>query len=220
MKQGKAFEIPKALVWKAYHAVRKNRGAAGCDGQTITRFDKNRDANLYKIWNRLCSGTYFPPPVREKRILKEDGRERMLGIPTVADRIAQGAVKLFVEEELEPIFHTDSYGYRPNKSAHQALKRCEERCRRYSWALKIDISGFFDNVRHELIIKALQYHGMPRWVILYCTRWLEAPIINDKSDKEIQLCKRTIGTPQGGVITPTTMLQKQVNLHKRSPVLY
>lgn len=200
--QGKAFEIPKALVWKSYQAVRKNRGVAGCDGQTIQEFARNRDANLYKIWNRLCSGSYFPPPVREKRIPKADGRERVLGIPTVADRVAQGAVKLFVEEKLEPIFHPDSYGYRPHKSAHQALKRCEERCRRYRWVLEIDISGFFDNVRHDLIIKALRHHQMPKWVILYCTRWLEAPMQSETDNREIELKKRVIGTPQGGVISP------------------
>lgn len=200
--QGKAFEIPKQLVWRSYQLVRKNKGAAGCDGQTIKEFDKNRDANLYKIWNRLCSGSYFPPPVLEKRIPKADGQERILGIPTVADRIAQGAVKILVEEKLEPIFHPNSYGYRPNKSAHQALKRCEEKCRRYSWVLEVDISGFFDNVRHDLIIKALQHHQMPKWAILYIRRWLEAPMQGIKQSHEIQLQKRTVGTPQGGVISP------------------
>lgn len=198
--QGKSFEIPKILVWKSYQEVCKNKGAAGCDGQTISQFNKNRNKNLYKIWNRLCSGSYLPPPVREKRIPKGDGRERILGIPTVADRIAQGAVKLFVEERLEPIFHEDSYGYRPNKSAHQALKRCEQRCRTYSWILEVDIKGFFDNVRHDLIIKALEYHHMPKWVILYCTRWLEAPMQTDNDGKELRA--RTVGTPQGGVISP------------------
>lgn len=111
MIQGKAFDIPKALVWKSYHAVRRNRGAAGVDGQTLTQFDENRDGNLYKIWNRLCSGSYFPPPVLAKSIAKSDGGERILGIPTVADRIAQGAVKLYMEERLDPIFHDDSFGY-------------------------------------------------------------------------------------------------------------
>lgn len=200
--RGKAFEIPKGLVWQSYLAVRKNKGAAGCDGQTLKEFDRNRNANLYKIWNRLCSGSYFPPPVREKRIPKADGRERILGIPTVGDRIAQGAVKLFMEEQLEPIFHDDSYGYRPNRSAHQALARCEERCRRYNWVLEIDIKGFFDHVRHDLILKALYYHRMPKWVILYCTRWLEAPMQTDNDNHETELPKRVVGTPQGGVISP------------------
>ena len=199
MTQGKAFEIPKQLVWQSYLEVRKNRGAAGCDGQSIAEFDKHRNKNLYKIWNRLCSGSYFPPPVLEKRIPKDDGRERILGIPTVADRIAQGAVKIYMEKRLDPIFHNDSYGYRPGKSAHQALAQCAQRCRDRSWVLEIDIRAFFDNVRHDLIIKALKHHRMPRWVILYCTRWLEAPMVTPGRET---LEKRTVGTPQGGVISP------------------
>ena len=124
MEQGKVFEIPKALVWKSYQQVRKNKGGAGSDGQTLEGFIKNRDRNLYKIWNRLSSGSYFPPPVLEKKIPKPDGKERVLGIPTVGDRVAQGAVKIYLEELLEPHFDQDSYGYRPNKSAHQALEVC------------------------------------------------------------------------------------------------
>lgn len=198
--QGKAFEIPKALVWKSYREVRRNKGGPGCDGQTIAKFDCNRDRNLYKIWNRLCSGSYLPPAVREKRIPKEDGSERILGIPTVSDRIAQGAIKQYVETQLDPIFHADSYGYRPGKSAHQALKRCSERCWNHSWVLEIDISAFFDNVKHDLIIRALEHHQMPRWIILYCTRWLQAPI--QSSDDKAELRERNKGTPQGGVISP------------------
>lgn len=199
MSQGKSFEIPKSLVWKSYQAVRKNKGAPGCDGQTIKQFDENRDKHLYKIWNRLCSGSYLPPAVREKHIPKADGQERILGIPTVSDRVAQGAVKLHVESLLDPIFHEDSYGYRPRKSAHQAIQRCAQRCWERSWVLEIDISGFFDNVSHDLIIKALEHHEMPRWVILYCTRWLRAPMM--KVGEE-QPQERKIGTPQGGVISP------------------
>ena len=198
--QGKAFEIPKALVWEAYQSVHRNKGGPGCDGQTIAEFDNNRDRNLYKIWNRLSSGSYFPPPVREKRIPKEDGSERILGIPTVSDRIAQGAIKIFVEKQLDPIFHADSYGYRPGKSAHQAIKRCSERCRNHNWVLEVDISAFFDNVRHDLVIKALKHHQMPKWVILYCTRWLRAPM--QSALDETELLKRKKGTPQGGVISP------------------
>lgn len=200
MTQGKSFEIPKALVWQSYQEVKRNRGAPGVDGQTLKDFDNNRNRNLYKIWNRLSSGSYFPPPVREKRIPKDNGKERMLGIPTVSDRIAQGAVKRFMEERLDPLFHSDSYGYRPNKSAHQALQQCMERCWRYSWVLEVDISAFFDTVRHDLVIKALEHHQMPRWVILYCTRWLQAPM--QASDQPQPLTKRTVGTPQGGVISP------------------
>lgn len=200
MSQGKAFEIPKMLVWKSYQSVKSNRGAPGYDGMTMTRFDENRKRNLYKIWNRMSSGSYFPPPVLEKRIPKADGTERSLGIPTVGDRIAQGVVKLYVESLLDPIFHPDSYGYRPEKSAHQALKKCAERCRKHSWVLEIDIRRFFDDVRHDLIIKALEHHNMPGWVILYCKRWLMAPMVDKK---ETSGCKaRTVGTPQGGVISP------------------
>ncbi len=200
MQQGKAFEIPKALVWQSYQDVRRNKGAPGCDGQTIKQFDEKRDRNLYKIWNRLSSGSYFPPPVRKKRIPKADGSERTLGIPAVSDRVAQGAVKGFLEEQLEPVFHPDSYGYRPGRSAHDALKQCEKRCRTRSWVLEVDIKAFFDHVDHNLIIKALKHHQMPGWVILYCTRWLRAPMVESGSEKEHQ--ERTRGTPQGGVISP------------------
>ncbi|ABB68922.1 IS3 family transposase [Shigella boydii] len=127
-------------------------------------FDQQRDGNLYKIWNRLCSGTWFPPPVLEKRIPKSNGKERILGIPTVSDRIAQGAIKLFMEEKLDPIFHADSYGYRPGKSAHDALKQCAIRCWRYSWILEVDISAFFDHVKHDLVLKALEHHGIPNYL--------------------------------------------------------
>jgi len=198
LTQRKPFEIPKALVWASYHDVRKNRGAPGCDGQTLTEFDQQRDRNLYKIWNRLCSGTYFPPPVREKRIPKDNGKERVLGIPTVSDRIAQGAVKRFVEAKLDPIFHDDSYGYRPGRSAHDALRQCATRCWHYSWVLEVDIRAFFDHLRHDLVIKALEHHQMPSWVILYCRRWLEAPMQSVNGE----VTMRTRGSPQGGVISP------------------
>ena len=198
LKQAKSFEIPKQLVWQSYLAVKANRGAPGCDGQTMQAFDENRNANLYKIWNRLSSGCYFPPPVLEKRIPKDNGKERVLGIPTIADRIAQGAIKQYVESYLEPVFHPDSYGYRPNKSAHHALAVCKERCWQYNWVLEVDIRAFFDQVRHDLVLKALAHHKMPNWVMLYCQRWLEAPM--QQSDGHI--VPRTVGTPQGGVISP------------------
>jgi RNA-directed DNA polymerase len=198
LSQGKAFEIPKILVWQSYQEVRKNRGAPGCDGETITQFNRNRNRNLYKIWNRLSSGSYFPAPVLEKAIPKGDGRERVLGIPTVTDRIAQGAVKIYLEQKLDRIFHKDSYGYRPGKSAHQALQVTKERCWRYSWILEVDIKGFFDNVRHDLMVKALEYHGVPNWVLLYCKRWLRGPKVNRKG----QISERDKGIPQGGVISP------------------
>lgn len=198
MKQGKAFEIPKALIWKSYQQVKQNRGAPGCDGKTIKDFDGRRDKNLYKIWNRMCSGSYFPPPVLEKKIPKGDGRERVLGIPTVGDRVAQGAVKLLLEQTLDPLFHKDSYGYRPNKSAHQAIEVAKKRCWEYNWVVEIDIKGFFDNVEHEYVLAALKHHDFPSWAILYCERWLKAPM------QEVggMLKQRTKGTPQGGVISP------------------
>ncbi|MGI2030438.1 group II intron reverse transcriptase/maturase, partial [Endozoicomonas acroporae] len=200
MPQGKAFEIPKVLVWQSYQDVRRNKGAPGWDGQTIKQFDEKRDRNLYKIWNRLSSGSYFPPPVLEKSIPKEDGSERVLGIPTVSDRIAQGAVKRFLEARLDGLFHPDSYGYRPGRSAHQALTQCEKRCRTRGWVLEVDIKAFFDHVNHDLIIKALKHHQMPDWVILYCTRWLKAPMI--KTGQKTVPETRVQGTPQGGVISP------------------
>lgn len=180
--------------------MKSNRGAPGVDGQTLQDFDRQRDKNLYKLWNRLCSGSYFPPPVREKRIPKGNGKERVLGIPTVSDRIAQGAIKGYMEAQLDPLFHKDSYGYRPNRSAHQALEQCMKRCWRYSWVLELDISAFFDTVRHDLIIKALEHHQMPRWVILYCRRWMQAPM--QSQDNQGELIERRIGTPQGGVVSP------------------
>ncbi|MEQ9862647.1 group II intron reverse transcriptase/maturase [Pectobacterium cacticida] len=198
MSQRKAFEIPKSLVWQAYHDVRRNRGAPGCDGQTLADFDRQRNRNLYRIWNRLCSGSYFPPPVREKRIPKDNGKERVLGIPTVADRVAQGAVKRYMEAEIDPIFHADSYGYRPGRSAHDALRQCTRRCHHRSWVLEVDISAFFDHVGHDLIIKALEHHQMPKWVILYCRRWLQAPMLDEVGQRQ----ERDRGTPQGGVISP------------------
>lgn len=198
LTQRKAFEIPKSLVWQAYQDVRRNRGAPGCDGQTLTEFNRRRDRNLYKIWNRLCSGSYFPPPVLEKRIPKDNGKERILGIPTVSDRIAQGAVKIYMESRIDPIFHDDSFGYRPGRSAHDAIYRCTSRCQFNPWVLEVDISAFFDNVRHDLIIKALKHLKMPKWVILYCIRWLKAPM----QDKAGVIQRRDLGTPQGGVISP------------------
>lgn len=198
MEQGKAFEIPKALVWQAYREMRQNKGAPGCDGQTITQFDEQRSRNLYKIWNRLSSGSYFPPPVREQCVPKADGSDRTLGIPTVGDRVAQGVVKIYLERLLEPIFHDSSFGYRPGRSAHQALAQCEQNCRYKSWVLEVDIKAFFDHVSHDLMVKALEHHKVPAWVILYCKRWLRAPM--KRASGELQ--DRQQGTPQGGVISP------------------
>lgn len=201
MPQEKPYDIPKSLVWQAYKMVRESRGAAGYDGQTLAQFDENRDRNLYKIWNRLASGSYFPPPVLKQAIPKADGRTRVLGIPTVSDRIAQGAIKLHLESLLEPRFHPDSYGYRPGRSAHDALEVTRQRVWKYDWVVEVDIEAFFDNVSHELIMKALEYHRVPDWVSLYAKRWLEAEMIDRQGVLEL----RDRGTPQGGVTTlPTT----------------
>lgn len=196
--RGKAFEIPKELVWESYMQVKANRGSAGCDGQTMKQFDEDRDRNLYKIWNRLSSGSYFPPPVLRQEIPKLDGTVRVLGIPTVSDRIAQGAVKLFLERKLEAVFHPDSYGYRPRRSAHDALEVTRQRCWRHPWVVEVDIKGFFDNVRHDLILRALAVHSPPAWVMLYVGRWLKAPLVDREGNTEA----RGSGTPQGGVVSP------------------
>ena len=194
----KAFDIPKELVWTSYKQVKANRGAAGCDGQTMRQFDENRDRNLYKIWNRLSSGSYQPPPVLRKEIPKTDGRVRVLGIPTISDRIAQGAVKLFLERQLDRKFHCDSYGYRPNRSAHDALEVTRQRCWRHRWLVEIDIEAFFDHVDHKLMLRALEVQRPPKWALLYVRRWLEAPMV----DRDGQIWAREMGMPQGAVISP------------------
>jgi len=194
---GKPFLIDKARVYEAYKAVKSNRGAAGVDGQTIEQFDANLKGNLYRIWNRMSSGSYFPPPVKAVSIPKKSGGERILGVPTVADRTAQMVVKQLIEPDLEPIFLTDSYGYRPEKSALDAVGVTRERCWRYGWVLEFDIKGLFDNLPHDLLMKAVRRHVKCEWAVLYIERWLTAPM-----EKDGKLIARTRGTPQGGVISP------------------
>jgi RNA-directed DNA polymerase len=193
----KPFDIPKRIVWEAYKEIRSNNGAAGIDDQSLTDFDKNRKDNLYCLWNRLSSGSYFPPPVKAVPIPKKSGGTRILGVPTVSDRIAQMVVKIVLEPILEPHFHPDSYGYRPGKSAHQALEVTRQRCWRNDWVLEFDIKGLFDNIDHELLMKAVKKHTTDKWVLLYVERWLKAPMNVDG-----QIIERTKGTPQGGVISP------------------
>jgi group II intron reverse transcriptase/maturase len=154
----KPFNIDKRLVYEAYKAVKSNRGAAGVDEQTIEQFEADLSGNLYKIWNRMSSGTYFPPPVRAVAIPKKSGGERILGVPTVADRVAQMVVKQVIEPILDPIFLADSYGYRPNKSALDAVGATRERCWKYDWVLEFDIKGLFDNIDHELMLRAVRKH--------------------------------------------------------------
>jgi RNA-directed DNA polymerase len=193
----KPFMIEKWRVYEAYKAVKSSKGAAGVDGQTIELFEANLKGNLYKIWNRMSSGTYFPPPVRAVSIPKKSGGERILGVPTVSDRIAQMVIKQLIEPDLDPIFLPDSYGYRPGKSALEAVGVTRKRCWKYDWVLEFDIKGLFDNIEHELLLKAVRRHVKCKWALLYIGRWLGASM--EQNGIRIE---RTRGTPQGGVISP------------------
>lgn len=194
----KPYNIDKKLVYDAYEAVKANAGAAGVDKQTIEQFDADLMRNLYKIWNRMSSGSYFPPPVRAVPIPKKNGGQRILGVPTVADRVAQTVVKQNVERVLEPIFMPDSYGYRPGKSALDAIGTTRKRCWQYDWVLEFDIRGLFDNIDHTLLLRAVRKHVKCKWAVLYIERWLKAPMELEDGTR----VKRTRGTPQGGVISP------------------
>jgi RNA-directed DNA polymerase len=193
----KPFQIDKVQVYEAYKAVKSNQGAAGVDGQTLEQFETDLKKNLFKIWNRMSSGSYFPPPVRAVPIPKKSGGERILGVPTVSDRIAQVVVKQLIERDMEAIFLSDSYGYRPGKSALQAVGVTRERCWKYDWVLEFDIKGLFDNIDHALLLKAVRKHVTCRWAVLYIERWLTAPMERDG----VRIA-RMRGTPQGGVISP------------------
>jgi group II intron reverse transcriptase/maturase len=190
--------ITKKMVLEAYKKVRENGGSAGVDEQDLGSYSKNLQRNLYKLWNRMTSGSYYPSCVKEVKIPKKSGGYRSLGIPTVEDRIAQQVVKSYLEPKVDETFHPDSFGYRPGKSAHDALELADKRCREFRWVLDLDIKGFFDNLDHDLLIKGLEYYTKERWVIMYVKRWLKAGILS--SDKV--LLNRTAGTPQGGVISP------------------
>jgi len=178
--------------------VQANHGAAGVDGVSIEEFERKLKDNLYKIWNRMASGSYFPPPVKRVMIPKADGKERPLGIPTVADRVAQMVVKRYLEPKVDPLFHPDSYGYRPRKSALEAVGVCRQRCWRYDWIVDLDIKGFFDNIDHALMMHAVRKHTDCPWVLLYIERWLKAPA----EEADGTQVARDQGTPQGGVISP------------------
>ena len=199
MDRAKPFCIAKRDVWEAYKQVKANRGAAGVDGQSIEDFDRDLSKNLYRIWNRMSSGSYFPPPVRRVDIPKGDtGGTRPLGIPTVSDRIAQMVVKRHLEPILEPVFHRDSYGYRPGKSAHDALVKARRRCWAHDWVLDLDIKSFFDEIDWDLLMRAVRRHTDCPWVLLYLERWLRAPV----SMPDGALVDRERGTPQGAVVSP------------------
>lgn len=198
MKESKPYRISKQVIMTAFKRVKANKGSAGIDGIGIIEFERNLKGSLYKVWNRMSSGSYFPPPVKLVEIPKKSGGKRGLGIPTVGDRVAQMAVKLYLEPKLEPIFHKDSYGYRPNKSAIEAIGKARERCWKYDYVIEFDIKGLFDNIDHELLMRAVRKHEKEPWILMYIGRWLKAPFI----DQEGHVIDRKSGTPQGGVISP------------------
>ena len=197
--ESKPFAIPKQLVWEAYRQVKANKGAAGVDGVTLGAFESDLRDNLYKIWNRMSSGTYFPPPVKAVEIPKQHGAgTRILGVPTVADRIAQTVVALVLEARTESIFHPDSYGYRPGRSPLRAVRKCRERCWKKNWVVDLDIQKFFDSIDHDLMVRAVAANTSCKWVVLYVQRWLKAPLRLPGGT----LRERDRGTPQGSAVSP------------------
>lgn len=198
MDETKPFKISKQTVKIAFERVKANKGTYGIDEQSIADFEDNLKDNLYKIWNRMSSGTYFPKPVKAVAIPKKNGGTRMLGIPTVEDRVAQMVAKIYFEPNVEKIFHEDSYGYRPNKSAIQAVGVLRERCWRKDWVVDFDIKGLFDNIRHDYLIEMVKRHTDEQWIILYIERWLKTPF----KMQDGTIVERIAGTPQGGVISP------------------
>ena len=198
MSKAKSFDISKRMVWEAWKQVKAKRGAGGDDGQGIEEFEANAANNLYKLWNRMTSGSYMPKPVRKVLIPKSDGGKRELGIPTIEDRIAQTVAKMYLEPILEPHFHADSYGYRPKKSAKDAITVTRKRCWKYNWVIDLDIRKYFNSIDHELLMRAVKRHTSCTWLILYIERWLTAPV----REEDGTLREVTQGTPQGGVISP------------------
>jgi RNA-directed DNA polymerase len=198
MDKAKPFDISKKVVLEAWKQVKANKGSAGIDDQTIEDFEKNLKDNLYKIWNRMSSGSYFPPDVKTVEIPKKGGGQRALGIPTVSDRIAQMVVKIYFEPEVEPFFHKDSYGYRPNKSAIEAVGVARQRCWRYDWLVDLDIRKCFDTIPRDLLMLGVRKHTQCKWVLLYIQRWLEAPV----QQPDGTLVPREKGVPQEGVLSP------------------
>ena len=197
--EGKPFVVSKRLVWEAWLRVKANAGAAGVDGESIQAFEANLAGNLYKLWNRLSAGCYMPAPVKAVEISKQGGRGvRLLGVPRVADRVAQTVVYLYLEPVVEPVFHPDSYGYRPGRSVHDAIGRCRRRCWRYDWVLDLDLKSFFDSLDHSLVLKAVARHTDLRWLFLYVERWLKAPLQLENGT----LKPRDRGSPQGSAISP------------------
>lgn len=198
MTAAKPFEISKKIVVQAYEEVKSKAGAAGIDNESINDFDRNLKDNLYRIWNRMSSGCYFPPAVKGVSIPKKTGGTRLLGVPTVSDRIAQTVAKMILEPLLEPVFDENSFGYRPKKSAHDAIAITRKRCWEFDWVVEFDIKGLFDNIDHNLLLKALRHHCDCKWILLYAERWLKAPLQDEKGN----IINRDKGTPQGGVVSP------------------
>lgn len=198
MNAAKPFEIDKRLIYEAYKKVKSNRGTAGIDGISMEEFDKDLSNNLYRLWNRMSSGSYMPQSVKLVEIPKSNGGKRPLGIPAISDRIAQMAVVLSIMPSLDGIFHKDSYGYRPNKSAHDAIATARVRCFKYAWVLDMDISKFFDTIDHGLLMKAVRIHVKERWKLLYIERWLKVPYEDSNGNQT----ERMMGVPQGSVIGP------------------
>jgi group II intron reverse transcriptase/maturase len=194
----KSLPVSKRMVFESYLKVVSKDGGAGIDGESIEMFNANMPQNLYKLWNRMTSGSYFPPPVRTVFIPKKQGGMRPLGIPTVADRIAQGVVKDYLEPSMEAIFHNSSFGYRPGRSQHDALGQCQRNCMQKAWVLDVDIKGFFDNISHSIMMELLGKHVKEKWVLMYVERWLKAGV----EQEDGSITARTKGTPQGGVISP------------------
>jgi group II intron reverse transcriptase/maturase len=195
--QGKSQDIPKRLVWDAWLKVKENGGSAGADGVSIEQFEENLKNNLFKLWNRMSSGSYFPGPVRAVEIPKKGGTRR-LGIPNIVDRVAQTVAVMALEPEVEKVFHDDSYGYRPGRSPLDAVKVCRERCFKKDWVVDLDVKAFFDSVPWDLMQKAVARHTDQKWILLYVERWLKAPMLMSDGI----LAERTRGTPQGGPISP------------------
>jgi RNA-directed DNA polymerase len=195
----KSIPISRQDVWEAYKKVRANKGSAGVDAISMEEFDAKRAKYLYKLWNRMASGSYFPPPVKEVEIPKKGSKRRKLGIPTIGDRVGQMVVKNYIESRLEKVFSPNSYGYRPKKNAHQALESVRRNCWKTDWVIDMDIKGFFDNIDHQKLMLAVEKHVPEKWVLLYVKRWLNMPVLIKSG---ILLEKQGKGTPQGGVISP------------------
>ena len=198
MGESRQYDIPKRAVIEAYRRVKANKGSAGIDGVDFEKFEKKLNNNLYKIWNRMSSGSYFPSPVMAGEIQKKAGGTRRLGVPTITDRVAQMVARMYVEQAVEPMFCEDSYGYRPNKSALDAVETARKRCWKYDYVIELDVKGLFDNIDHELMMRVVRRHVEQPWICMYIGRWLKTPFVQ----KDGQVTARFSGTPQGGVISP------------------